>query len=259
MFIGCGSKAIETVKVLVLMGYCSGPEGSLTLVSSSQIKANDFLSHGIYEPSDLNKMKAEVLKNHLLKKNPSLKIKTITEKEAFQNPAEYPSLWSSPTPSLLICTVDEHHLTLSILSHSITLSQPLITLSSPRLTVSAHSVLPSLKAVDSDSYRARLQAKITEEGINLNSKVLHYPTGAGHCILWAKSIFSMFFTNFYYQLLDFSKDKDRFMQELEEKELEFEYELHILALIKFIYLPLDKKNFSKCVDLSIEVFTVGMV
>jgi len=48
-FIGAGPKAIETIKLMAMMGYGSGPNGSITIISDSKVSLSDFLSHGIYK------------------------------------------------------------------------------------------------------------------------------------------------------------------------------------------------------------------
>ena len=47
--IGSGAKAIECVKLIALQGIATEAEGLVCIVSEVKVKAQDLLSHGIYE------------------------------------------------------------------------------------------------------------------------------------------------------------------------------------------------------------------
>ena len=53
---------------------------------------------------------------------------------------------------------------------------------------------------DIEKYKERLKDKMQSENINLNSNILQFPTLVNHCILWSKSIFTVYFTTFFYKL-----------------------------------------------------------
>jgi hypothetical protein len=181
---------------------------------------------------------------------------TITDSETFQNPVNSPTLWKNL--DVLISSVDEYHTILSLVSKSISSKLPLLVIDAPRLTITTHSLIPYIDTErDIEKYKQKLNQKMESENINLNSLILNYPNLVNHCILWAKSIFSMFFTTFYYQLIEFEKNPMKFVEDMEKKRIEFGYELHLIGIIQFLFLQKAKRSYSSCVDLALEIFMVS--
>lgn len=205
--------------------------------------------------NDVGLFKAEVLKEHIGQKFPNYKIYTITDSETFRNPANHPYLWDKV--DIFISSVDDYYTIRALLGKAVSMKIPLIVIDAPRLTVTTHSFIPYLDSErDVESYKKRIDEKLLSENINLNSLILSYPTLTNHCVIWAHSIFSLVFTSFYYRLLEFENRPTEFIEKMEVKNYEVEYDLHIIGIIKFLYLEKIKHNFSNCVDLAIEIFNV---
>lgn len=203
--------------------------------------------------SDLGLFKAEVLKRVLNNRFPKANIEVITDSETFKNPCSYTQLWE--TMDVIISTIDEYHTVISLVDKAIETKVPMIVIDAPKLTITTHSLIPYIETEkDMEKYRQSLLQKKELESINLNSMILNFPTQVNHCILWAKSIFTLFFTTFYYSLLDFGKNPAKLLEEMETQQSKFAYELHIIEIIKYLYLQKTKRDFGSCVDLAIELF-----
>lgn len=201
--------------------------------------------------------KADVLKKVIESKNTSIKIETMLDSETFKNPCGTDYLWEAF--DIIISTIDEYHTIVSLLDKAIKLQVPIIIVDAPRLTITAHSMIPYIDTEsDIQKYRHRLQQKLVEENYNLNSVILTFPSSANHCILWAKSIFTLFFTSFYYKLIDFSINPAKVIEDLENQPHSYGYELHIIDLVKFLYLQRVKREFGNCIDLATDFFMVEM-
>lgn len=158
---------------------------------------------------------------------------------------------------MIISTVDEYHTVISLLDKAIETKVPMIIIDAPKLTITTHSMIPYIDTEkDIEKYRQSLLLKKDQDSINLNSIILSFPTQVNHCILWAKSIFTLFFTTFYYMLIEFSKNPAKLIDELENQQSKFSYELHIIEIIKFLFLQKTKRDFGNCIDLSIDLFMV---
>lgn len=250
-FIGAGSKAVETIKLMAMMGFGSGPEGAITVVSDSKISISDFPSHGIYKTDDIGKFKAEVLKRVIQKRVPDCRIEVITSTETFQNPAGSPMLWKSV--AFMISSVDEYHTIISLLDTASALKTPLVIIDAPRLTITSHMLIPYLDTeADVAAYRRKLTQKMEQANININSLVLSFPTLVNHCILWAVSVFTTVFTKYFYMLLDFSQNPAKFIDNIEKSvPQEGSIDLHVILIIEALFLEKEKKKFSDCVDIAL--------
>lgn len=196
-----------------------------------------------------------MLKRYLHEKRPQMTIETITDSETFRNPTNHPYLWEKI--DVFISSVDDYYTIKSILSKAVSKKIPIIVIDCPRLTVTTHSVIPYLDTEkDVERYIKKVEEKLQNENFNLNSMILNFPTLTNHCVIWANSIFALFFTSFYYKLIEFESKPMEFVEKMESKIKEFEYDLHVIGIIKFLYLEKTKHNFSNCVDLGIEVFMV---
>lgn len=179
----------------------------------------------------------------------------MLDSETFKNPSGAGYLWE--TFDVIISTIDEYHIIISLVEKAIKLHVPIIIVDSPRLTITTHSMIPYIDTeADIEKYRQRLQQKLEEENYNLNSIILNFPSSVNHCILWAKSIFTLFFTSFYYRLSEFSSQPTKVIDDLESQSHTFGYDLHIIELIKFLYLQKLKREYGNCIDLAIDIFMV---
>lgn len=181
---------------------------------------------------------------------------TLLDSETFKNPCSDQYLWEGF--DVLISAVDEYHIINSLLQKAIECNVPIIILDAPGLTITTHSMIPYIDTEkDIEKYRHVIQQKQDQENYNLNSLMLQYPNTVNHCIHWAKSIFTLFFTTFYYKLSDFSKNPSKIVDELEAQQGGTSiYDFHIIELIKFLYLQKTKREFGNCVDISIDMFMV---
>lgn len=209
--------------------------------------------------SDIGLYKAEVLKKVVENKFPNVNMDTMLDSETFKNPSSDAYLWE--TFDVIISTVDEYHIINSLLQKAIESNVPIIIIDAPGMTITTHSMIPYIDTEkDIQKYRQLLQQKQDQENYNLNSVILTFPASVNHCILWAKSIFTMFFTTFYYKLSDFHRNPQKIIGEYESQLGSLSsYDLHIIELIKFLYLQKTKREFGNCVDLSIDFFMVAFL
>jgi ubiquitin-activating enzyme E1 len=249
-FIGAGSKAVETIKLMAMMGFGSGPQSVITIVSDSKISISDFPSHGIYKMEDIGQYKAEVLKKTIKKRVPECKIEVITSTEIFQNPAGSQMLWNSV--EFMITSVDEYHIIISLLDKATACKMPLVVIDAPILTITSHMLIPYLDTeADVATYRRKLIQKMEQANININSLVLSFPTLMNHCVLWAMSVFTTVFTKYFYMLIEFSQDPARFIENLEQSPpKEGSIDLHVVLIIEALFLEKEKKKYSDCVDIA---------
>ena len=184
-----------------------------------------------------------------------MNVETILDSETFKNPCGSTYLWNNV--DVIISSVDEYHTIISLLNKAIETKVPMIIIDAPKMTITTHSMIPYIDTEkDIERYKQSLVTKKEQEGINLNSIILNFPTQINHCILWAKSIFTLFFTTFYYTLMDFSRNPSKLIQDMETQQSKFSYELHIIEIVKFLYLQKLKREFGNCIDLSIDLFMV---
>lgn len=211
-----------------------------------------------FRNTDIGLYKAEVLKRIIHSKYPKINVEVIMDSETFKNPSGNQLIWD--TMDVIISTVDEYHTIISIVEKAFETRVPIVVIDAPKMTITTHSLIPYIDTQkDMERYRQSLLQKQEQENINLNSLILNYPTQVNHCILWAKSIFTLFFTTFYYMLIDFAKNPTKLIEEMENQQSTFGYELHIIEIVKFLYLQKTKREFGSCVDLSIDLFMVGPV
>ena len=252
-FIGAGSKAVETIKLMAMMGFGTGPQGVITIVSDSKIAVSDFPSHGIYKMEDIGKFKAEVLKKVVHRRIPECKIEVITNTETFQNPAGSQMLWNSV--EFMITSVDEYHIIISLLDKATACKMPLVIIDAPRLTITSHMLIPYLDTEeDVTTYRRKLTQKMEQANININSLVLSFPTLVNHCMLWAMSVFTTVFTKYFYMMIEFTQDPQKFIEGIEtSRPKEGSIDLHVIIIIEALFLEKEKKKFSDCVDIALSL------
>ena len=183
---------------------------------------------------------------------------TMLDSETFKNPCSDEYLWESF--DIIISAVDEYHIINSLLQKAVECNVPIIIIDAPGMTITTLSMIPYIDTEKNiERYRQIIQQKQDQENYNLNSVLLSFPTSVNHCIHWAKSIFTLFFTTFYYKLADFYRHPTKIIEDL---ELQFRigeastYDLHLLDLVKFLYLQKTKREFGNCVDISIDIFMV---
>ena len=138
-------------------------------------------------------------------------------------------------------------------------NKPLIILNSDDLQVTIHSVIPTGNKQDLENYQTFLREEVQKK-LNRGEELLKYPCLSSHCVEWAKSRFSTFFSRMYQRLNEFQQDPCSFFEKLsevcEDDEEMIEQMSDYLELIRDLFVESTINNYSDCVDIAIHLFYV---
>ena len=203
----------------------------------------------------MGKYKSKAVKERLLELFPFFKIESVVDPEVYKDPSN--SLYKWPALDLVISTLDDYNMILSLVQRVKSSKDSLIIIDAPRLTVTTHSVFPFIEAEkDLQKYLLRVKEKQQMEEINMKSDMIRFPRYPTQCILWGCQIFTIFFNNFFFYLKEFEQKRLKFVEDLDKRGDELGYDIYIVEIIKFVYFSKVRRGFADCVDLAIAIYMV---